>query len=229
MTDWATISSLATAGATLALALGTFASVRSANRAARAAERTCWLGSARCWRPRGSRTPPTRSCGSTTTGPSSAAAGPRSSSSTATSTWPCRYATSARASRSCRAGIRHRGTARASPTPSSTSSGARLGISTFPPPASASGRGPCEPGRRDSGAAPVHHRAALQRPRRRPAHHQPLLGHPSRRRRRPRPVAVLRRPALEPRPAGPALAALIRRGSVAAVAESSACSPIWRS
>ena len=39
MTDWATISSLATAGATLALAVATFSSVRSANRAARTAER----------------------------------------------------------------------------------------------------------------------------------------------------------------------------------------------
>jgi hypothetical protein len=44
MTDWATISSLATAGATLLLALGTFASVRSANRAARAAERSLLAG-----------------------------------------------------------------------------------------------------------------------------------------------------------------------------------------
>lgn len=38
MPDWATIASLATAATTLALALATFASVRSANRAARAAE-----------------------------------------------------------------------------------------------------------------------------------------------------------------------------------------------
>jgi hypothetical protein len=38
--DWATISSLATAGGTLVLAVATFASVRSANRAARAAERS---------------------------------------------------------------------------------------------------------------------------------------------------------------------------------------------
>ena len=38
MTDWATISSLATAGGTLVLGVATFASVRSANRAARAAE-----------------------------------------------------------------------------------------------------------------------------------------------------------------------------------------------
>ena len=37
VTDWATISSLATAAGTLVLALATFASVRSANRAARAA------------------------------------------------------------------------------------------------------------------------------------------------------------------------------------------------
>jgi hypothetical protein len=40
VTDWATISSLATAGGTLVLAVATFASVRSANRAARAAERS---------------------------------------------------------------------------------------------------------------------------------------------------------------------------------------------
>jgi len=37
-TDWATISSLATAGGTLVLALATFASVRSANRATRISE-----------------------------------------------------------------------------------------------------------------------------------------------------------------------------------------------
>lgn len=38
MADWATISSLATAGGTLVLAIATYASVRSANRAARVAE-----------------------------------------------------------------------------------------------------------------------------------------------------------------------------------------------
>ena len=38
MADWATISSLATAGGTLVLATATFASVRSANRSARVAE-----------------------------------------------------------------------------------------------------------------------------------------------------------------------------------------------
>src|SRR5579885_3669333 len=38
MADWVTISSLATAGGTLVLAVATFASVRSANRAARIAE-----------------------------------------------------------------------------------------------------------------------------------------------------------------------------------------------
>ncbi len=38
MADWATISSLATAGGTLVLACATFASVRSANRSARVAE-----------------------------------------------------------------------------------------------------------------------------------------------------------------------------------------------
>ncbi|MCU7820274.1 hypothetical protein [Kitasatospora sp. DSM 101779] len=44
MTDWATISSLATAGGTLVLAVATFASVRSANRSARTAERTLLAG-----------------------------------------------------------------------------------------------------------------------------------------------------------------------------------------
>ena len=38
MADWATISSLATAGGTLVLAVAIFASVRSANRSARIAE-----------------------------------------------------------------------------------------------------------------------------------------------------------------------------------------------
>jgi hypothetical protein len=42
--DWATISSLATAGGTLALAGVTLASVRSANRAARVAERSLLAG-----------------------------------------------------------------------------------------------------------------------------------------------------------------------------------------
>lgn len=42
--DWATASSLATAGGTLVLAIATFASVRSANRAARAAEQSLLEG-----------------------------------------------------------------------------------------------------------------------------------------------------------------------------------------
>jgi hypothetical protein len=42
--DWATISSLATAGGTLVLATATFASVRSANRSARLAEQTLLAG-----------------------------------------------------------------------------------------------------------------------------------------------------------------------------------------
>jgi hypothetical protein len=42
--DWATISSLATAGGTLALATATFAAVRSSNRAARAAEESLLVG-----------------------------------------------------------------------------------------------------------------------------------------------------------------------------------------
>ena len=44
MADWATISSLATAGGTLVLAMATFAAVRSSNRAARAAEESLLLG-----------------------------------------------------------------------------------------------------------------------------------------------------------------------------------------
>jgi hypothetical protein len=44
MPDWPTISSLATAGGTLVLAVATFSSVRSANRAARTAERTLQVG-----------------------------------------------------------------------------------------------------------------------------------------------------------------------------------------
>jgi hypothetical protein len=42
--DWVTISSLATAGGTLVLAVATFSSVKSANRAARAAERSLLAG-----------------------------------------------------------------------------------------------------------------------------------------------------------------------------------------
>lgn len=44
MPNWATISSLATAGGTLILAIATFGSTRSANRAARTAEKTLELG-----------------------------------------------------------------------------------------------------------------------------------------------------------------------------------------
>ena len=44
MSDWVTISSLATAGGTLVLAVATFSSVRSANRAARTAERSLMVG-----------------------------------------------------------------------------------------------------------------------------------------------------------------------------------------
>src|SRR5690242_9078001 len=44
MADWVTISSLATAGGTLVLAVATFASVRSANRAARVAEASLLAG-----------------------------------------------------------------------------------------------------------------------------------------------------------------------------------------
>jgi hypothetical protein len=44
MADWVTISSLATAGGTLILAVATFSSVRSANRAARVAEQALLVG-----------------------------------------------------------------------------------------------------------------------------------------------------------------------------------------
>jgi hypothetical protein len=44
MADWATISSLATAGGTLVLAVATFSAVRSANVAARTAERSLQAG-----------------------------------------------------------------------------------------------------------------------------------------------------------------------------------------
>jgi hypothetical protein len=44
MADWVTISSLATAGGTLVLAVATFSSVRSANRSARVAERSLEVG-----------------------------------------------------------------------------------------------------------------------------------------------------------------------------------------
>ena len=44
MADWVTISSLATAGGTLVLAVATFSSVRSANQSARVAERSLMAG-----------------------------------------------------------------------------------------------------------------------------------------------------------------------------------------
>jgi hypothetical protein len=44
MTDWATISALATAGGTLVLAIATFLAVRSANRSARVTERALLAG-----------------------------------------------------------------------------------------------------------------------------------------------------------------------------------------
>jgi hypothetical protein len=44
MTDWVTFSSLATAGATLVLAVATFSSVRSANRVAQSAEQALQVG-----------------------------------------------------------------------------------------------------------------------------------------------------------------------------------------
>ena len=44
MADWQTISSLATAGGTLVLALATFSAVRSSNRSARIAEQTMFIG-----------------------------------------------------------------------------------------------------------------------------------------------------------------------------------------
>ena len=44
MTDWVTISSLATAGGTLVLAIATFSSVKSSNRSARVAEQSLLVG-----------------------------------------------------------------------------------------------------------------------------------------------------------------------------------------
>jgi hypothetical protein len=44
MADWVTISSLATAGGTLVLAVATFSSVKSANRSTRLAERSLLAG-----------------------------------------------------------------------------------------------------------------------------------------------------------------------------------------
>ncbi len=44
MADWATISSIATAGGTLVLAIATFGSIRSANRSARIAEQSLLAG-----------------------------------------------------------------------------------------------------------------------------------------------------------------------------------------
>ena len=44
MIDWVTVSSLATAGGTLVLAVATFASVRSSNKSARVAERALMIG-----------------------------------------------------------------------------------------------------------------------------------------------------------------------------------------
>jgi len=44
MADWVTISSLATAGGTLVLAVATFSSVKSSNRSARLAERSLLAG-----------------------------------------------------------------------------------------------------------------------------------------------------------------------------------------
>jgi hypothetical protein len=44
MADWATISSMATAGGTLVLAVATFSSIRTSNRSARLAERALLAG-----------------------------------------------------------------------------------------------------------------------------------------------------------------------------------------
>jgi hypothetical protein len=165
MTDWATIASLATAGATLVLAAGTFASVRSANRAARTAERALLAGLRPVLAHSRLEDPSDKITWADNHWAKLSGGRPLSSSSTATSTWPCRCATSARASRSCRAGTRRWSRAPHRSAPSSTSSGGRLGISMFPPAASASGRGRAGwrrrllrgPGRRHPGAAPVRH------------------------------------------------------------------------
>jgi hypothetical protein len=71
MIDWATTASLATAGATLVLAAGTFASVRSANRAARTAERALLAGLRPVLAPSRLEDPADKIMWADTTGPSS--------------------------------------------------------------------------------------------------------------------------------------------------------------
>ena len=61
MADWVTISSLATAGGTLVLAVATFSAVKSANRSARVAERTLMAGLRPVLVPSGTTTPTSRS------------------------------------------------------------------------------------------------------------------------------------------------------------------------
>ena len=65
MADWATISSIATAGGTLVLAFATYSAVRSSNRSARIAERSLLLACARCSSPRTRTTRPRRCAGAT--------------------------------------------------------------------------------------------------------------------------------------------------------------------
>jgi hypothetical protein len=58
VTDWVTVSALATAGGTLVLAVATFASVRSANRSARVTERALLAGIRPVLVPSGVQDPP---------------------------------------------------------------------------------------------------------------------------------------------------------------------------
>ena len=214
MTDWATISSMATAGATLVLAVGTFASVRSANKAARTAERALLAGLRPVLVPSRLEDPPDKIAW-------------------ANNHWT--RLTGGRASIELVDGhiylamsLRNVGSGIAvlqgwHPALEWNPGGSHAELDQFRRQGrdlfvAAGGLGfwqgavrdsgdaaPFEPDRGHPGAAPVRHRAALQRPRRRPAHHQPVLGHAPGRARRPRAVAVLGGPPLEHRPAGPAL------------------------
>ena len=66
MADWVTISSLATAGGTLVLAIATFSSVKSANRSARVAERALLAGMRPVLMPSRAGRPDSSGCGSAT-------------------------------------------------------------------------------------------------------------------------------------------------------------------
>ena len=107
MADWVTISSLATAGGTLVLAVATFSSVRSANRSARVAERSLLAGLRPVLIPSREDDPDRaralrRRSGAQRAGPRRR----RAAVATRASTWRSRCATAARGWRSSMAGTR---------------------------------------------------------------------------------------------------------------------------